>query len=157
MADREGTQVENLCYENREGTQVENLCYEDREGTQVENLCYEDREGTQVENLCYENREGTQVENLCYLRTCATRRPEHRHRRPAACHGENQHTSDPKNTPDWDRTSNLQLRRLTLYPIELREQRTCGSLAAAPRPRKQRRFAGRTTTDGQPAAVMPTA
>ena len=24
-----------------------------------------------------------------------------------------------RNTPDWDRTSNLQLRRLTLYPIEL--------------------------------------
>jgi len=41
MADREGTQVANLCYENREGTQVANLCYEDREGTQVENLCYE--------------------------------------------------------------------------------------------------------------------
>ena len=28
---------------------------------------------------------------------------------------------DNRSTPDWDRTSNLQLRRLTLYPIELRE------------------------------------
>ena len=118
----------------------------------------ENREGTQVENLCYEEiQEGTQVENLCYWKTCATRSPERCHRRPAACHGEKRNTPDPKNTPDWDRTSNLQLRRLTLYPIELREQRTCGSLEAAPRPRKQRRFSGRTTTDAQPAAVMPTA
>ena len=46
----------------------------DREGTQVENLCYENREGARVANLCYEEiQKGTQVENLCYLRTCATR------------------------------------------------------------------------------------
>jgi len=37
-ADREHTQVANLCYEG-EQTQVANLCYE-REHTQVENLCY---------------------------------------------------------------------------------------------------------------------
>ena len=30
-------------------------------------------------------------------------------------------SGDNRSTPDWDRTSNLQLRRLTLYPIELRE------------------------------------
>jgi hypothetical protein len=41
-ADREHTQVANLCYE-REHTQVANLCYE-REDTQVENLCYEKRQ-----------------------------------------------------------------------------------------------------------------
>ena len=60
---------------NREGTQVENLCYEgpELEGTQVNNLCYEepDLQGTQVENLCYEGPRATRRSPRPYGRSAS--------------------------------------------------------------------------------------
>ena len=60
---------------NREGTQVENLCYEgpELEGTQVNNLCYEEPhpEGTQVGNLCYEGPRATRRSPRPYGRSAS--------------------------------------------------------------------------------------
>ena len=55
--------------------------------------------------------------------------------------GDVRDSGEKRNTLDRDRTCNLQLRRLTLYPIELRgrSQIDAAILAAATAPQQQRR------------------